>query len=71
MNQSLQKILNKIFNKTNILFVAGLLGVYYETRLATTVNLELLILFASMMGLPAFFSPTGYGKKDKEHKEDE
>lgn len=37
-----------------ILFFGGLAGVFNETILTTTERPTLLILFAAMMGLPAF-----------------
>ena len=43
------------------LFAAGLAGVFHETVLTTAERPTLLILFAAMMGLPAFL-----GSKDKE-----
>jgi hypothetical protein len=36
------------------LFVAGLAGVFHETIVATEIRMELLIVFAAMLGLPAF-----------------
>lgn len=40
--------------RDTILFTAGLLGVLHETLFAATERPTLLILFAGMMGLPAF-----------------
>ena len=37
-----------------ILFLSGLAGVMHETLLARTERPTLLLLFAAMMGLPAF-----------------
>lgn len=37
-----------------VLFVGGLLGVAHETAIADAERPTLLILFAAMMGLPAF-----------------
>lgn len=37
-----------------ILFIAGLAGVCHETLIAVAERPTLLILFAAMMGLPAF-----------------
>jgi hypothetical protein len=37
-----------------VLFVAGLAGVAHQTLIASAPSTELLIVFASMMGLPAF-----------------
>jgi hypothetical protein len=39
-----------------LLFAGGLIGVAHETVIATAERPTLLILFASMMGLPAFLS---------------
>jgi hypothetical protein len=39
------------------LFVGGVLGVAHETLLTKTDRPTLLILFAAMMGLPAFLRP--------------
>jgi hypothetical protein len=37
-----------------ILFMAGLAGVIHETAVSATERPTLLLLFAAMMGLPAF-----------------
>jgi hypothetical protein len=37
-----------------VLFFGGLAGVFHETVIATAERPTLLILFAAMMGLPAF-----------------
>lgn len=37
-----------------VLFSAGLAGVFHETVIVTTERPTLLLLFAAMMGLPAF-----------------
>lgn len=37
-----------------VLFASGLAGVFHETVLATAERPTLLLLFAAMMGLPAF-----------------
>lgn len=42
-----------------ILFVVGLGGVLHETVLTQAERPTLLILFAAMMGLPAFLRPNG------------
>ena len=62
-----------------ILFVTGLAGVLHETVLTQAERPTLLILFAAMMGLPAFLRPNGTGsiggsevgkeKKEVENKE--
>lgn len=48
------------------LFIGGTLGIFHETVLATAERPTLLILFAAMMGLPAFLKP---GDKDDKSKE--
>jgi hypothetical protein len=45
-----------------LLFSAGLIGVGHETIIATTERPTLLILFAAMMGLPAFLGKGGEAK---------
>ena len=40
--------------RDGILFFAGLAGVFHQTVLAPSPNEALLVLFAAMMGLPAF-----------------
>jgi len=42
-----------------ILFVSGLLGVIHETLSEPQPRPELLLLFAAMMGLPAFLRMNG------------
>lgn len=44
-----------------ILFFGGIGGVVHETLLATAERPTLLILFAAMMGLPAFLQTNGNG----------
>jgi len=39
-----------------VLFVAGLLGIVYETVFDSADRPSLLILFAGMIGLPAFLN---------------
>ena len=48
------------------LFVAGLMGVAHETVLGAAERPTLLILFAAMMGLPAFLQkgPAKEAEKD-------
>jgi hypothetical protein len=41
-------------SRDGVLFAAGLLGVLHETLLGTQDRPTLLLLFAGMMGLPAF-----------------
>jgi hypothetical protein len=45
------------FNKQTFLFIAGLAGVAHETLLEHAERPTLLVLFAAMMGLPAFLGP--------------
>jgi len=47
------------------LFVGGISGVFHETVLSNAERPTLLILFAAMMGLPAFL------RQDEKHREDE
>jgi hypothetical protein len=42
--------------RTTVLFVAGLAGIGYETVVQSGERPTLLILFAAMVGLPAFLS---------------
>lgn len=44
------------------LFLAGMGGVFHETVVATAERPTLLILFAAMMGLPAFLRQDENGK---------
>jgi hypothetical protein len=46
------------------LFTGGLAGVAHETLIGHAERPTLLILFAAMMGLPAFLRPSGGGRKD-------
>lgn len=48
-----------------LLFLGGFLGVIHETVLATAERPTLLLLFAAMMGLPAFLrQDDGKGAKN-------
>ncbi len=58
---SLRQKVRKWLNRSTVLFVSGLLGTAHETLIAHADRPTLLILFAAMMGLPAFFSPTTTG----------
>lgn len=40
--------------RDTILFVGGLLGIFHETVIQETERSALLVLFATMVGLPAF-----------------
>lgn len=42
--------------RDGVLFVAGLIGIAYETVIAQTDRPTLLILFGGMIGLPAFLN---------------
>lgn len=42
-----------------VLFLGGLAGVLHETVFTASERPTLLILFAAMMGLPAFLRPSG------------
>lgn len=42
--------------RDTVLFVVGLLGVAHETLVANAERPTLLLLFAAMIGLPAFIS---------------
>lgn len=50
--------------RDTILFAGGLLGIAHETLVATEERTTLLLLFATMAGLPAFLR--GDEKKDDE-----
>lgn len=50
------------FSRDTILFLAGLAGVAYETLVTQAERPTLLLLFAGMMGLPAFL------KSDEKHQ---
>lgn len=49
-----------------VLFVAGLAGVFHETVMAATERPTLLLMFAAMMGLPAFLRTD---EKDRDEEE--
>lgn len=51
--------MSRLFSKDNILLVAGLLGVGYETLSEKAEKPTLLLLFACMMGLDAFMRIDG------------
>jgi Na+-transporting methylmalonyl-CoA/oxaloacetate decarboxylase gamma subunit len=48
----------RALNRNTFMFVAGLLGVAHETLLQHAERPTLLILFAAMMGMPAFLTST-------------
>jgi len=47
-----------------ILFIFGILGIVYETAFDNVDRPSLLVLFAAMVGLPAFL------RSDERHKDD-
>jgi hypothetical protein len=53
------------------LFVAGMAGVAHETLIASGERPTLLILFAAMLGLPAFLRADGGRSGKKEDDEEE
>lgn len=55
---------NPHLTRNTLLFLGGLAGVFHETVLTTAERPTLLILFAAMMGLPAFLG-SGKDKEDK------
>ncbi len=63
MDSKTRRHLPKISRDT-VLFAVGLLGVLHETLVATAERPTLLILFAGMMGLPAFLRADEARKKD-------
>lgn len=74
------KKLKPLLSKDTIIFLGGLLGVSHETLLTHAERPTLLILFAAMMGLPAFLSSGAaeekiirkkLSKEDNKKKEDE
>lgn len=65
-----KKFLNSL-NRNTILFVAGMLGVAHETLLQHSERPTLLILFAAMMGLPAFLTSTEIFPHDNKNKDDD
>lgn len=52
--------------RDGILFVAGLAGVAYETVYTGGDRPTLLLLFAAMMGLPAFLQRDEEKKRDRD-----
>lgn len=54
-------------NRSGILFITGLLGIGHETLLEHSERPTLLVLFAAMIGLPAFLSPSISGNYGFEH----
>lgn len=52
--------------RDGILFVSGLIGIAHETLIAKTDRPTLLLLFAAMIGLPAFLN-----KDEKEQRKED
>lgn len=46
----------KRFTRDGTLFLCGLIGIGYETAISKTDRPTLLLLFAAMIGLPAFLN---------------
>ena len=46
-----------------VLFLGGFAGVLHETLVVNVDRPTLLILFAAMMGMPAFFHPVGQSQQ--------
>jgi hypothetical protein len=55
----------KAWIRDTILFVGGLAGIAHETAIAKTERPSLLLLFAAMVGLPAFLRSDEH-RKDKD-----
>ena len=59
------------FTRDGVLFVIGVLGIAHETLVADIERPTLLILFAGMVGLPAFLHKDELAqKKQDEEKSD-
>jgi hypothetical protein len=58
------------WTRDRIIFITGLLGVGYETLVTHGERPALLVLFASMLGLPAFLKKDD-AKADEEKKPDD
>lgn len=73
MRNFLSSIAAKLFNKNTALFLGGLGGVIHETVWVHSDRPTLLILFAAMMGLPAFLSAPAAAERQlhKDHLQDE
>jgi len=52
--------------RDSVLFIVGLLGVAHETLISKADRPTLLLLFAAMVGLPAFISSDAKREKDAE-----
>lgn len=66
--KSLQERLPKI-GRDSVLFLSGLGGIFHETVIADQERPTLLLLFATMVGLPAFLR-SDEKKNDSKKKED-
>lgn len=57
------------FARDALLFLGGLAGVAHETLLSHSERPTLLILFAAMMGLPAFLQPRAENFREERERE--
>lgn len=57
--------------RDGVLFVAGLAGIFYETVFQDADRPTLLLLFAAMVGLPAFLGYDEWGKRGREDNDRE
>lgn len=56
--------------RDGVLFVVGVLGIAHETLIAQTDRPTLLLLFAAMVGLPAFLNKDEKRQEQDKDKED-
>ncbi len=68
MRRLLSKLASRLFTRNSALFGGGLAGVAHETLLTHAERPTLLILFAAMMGLPAFLSSPDLDHRKIEEK---
>lgn len=61
--------MNTAVIQKSVLFVVGLLGVAHETLIGESERPTLLLLFAAMVGLPAFLAKDEKDSKDKKDEE--
>jgi len=66
--QSRRQWLGFRLTRDGILFLAGLAGVGHETLVANADRPTLLLLFAAMIGLPAFLRHDETKNEKKEHE---
>lgn len=50
--------------RERVLFLSGMVGIFYETVFQQTDRPTLLVLFSAMIGLPAFLQADSAGRKD-------